>query len=54
MSARVDGACLAITVEDTGIGISEADLPRIGDPFFQARVRPMTGAMTAPASASRS
>lgn len=37
VSARVDGACLAIAVEDDGIGISEADLPRIGDPFFQAR-----------------
>jgi cell cycle sensor histidine kinase DivJ len=37
VSARADGARLAITVEDNGIGISEADLPRIGDPFFQAR-----------------
>jgi len=26
-----------ITVEDTGIGISDDDLPRIGRPFFQAR-----------------
>ena len=37
VSARADGQRLAITVEDNGIGISEADLPRIGDPFFQAR-----------------
>ena len=37
VSARADGARLAIAVEDNGIGISEADLPRIGDPFFQAR-----------------
>jgi cell cycle sensor histidine kinase DivJ len=26
-----------IAVEDTGVGIGEADLPRIGDPFFQAK-----------------
>lgn len=37
VSARADGARFAIVVEDNGIGISEADLPRIGDPFFQAR-----------------
>jgi len=37
VSARTEGSRLAITVEDNGIGISEADLPRIGDPFFQAR-----------------
>ena len=37
VSARAHGARLAIAVEDNGIGISEADLPRIGDPFFQAR-----------------
>ena len=24
-------------VEDTGVGISDDDLPRIGQPFFQAR-----------------
>ena len=26
-----------VTVEDTGVGIGEDDLPRLGDPFFQAR-----------------
>jgi cell cycle sensor histidine kinase DivJ len=34
--ARRD-ACLEIAVEDTGIGIAADDLPRLGDPFFQAR-----------------
>ena len=37
VSARMENSRLAIIVEDNGIGISEADLPRIGDPFFQAR-----------------
>ena len=37
VSARADGKRLVIAVEDNGIGISESDLPRIGDPFFQAR-----------------
>jgi two-component system, cell cycle sensor histidine kinase DivJ len=32
-----DGTKLALTVEDTGIGIAEADLPRLGEAFFQAR-----------------
>ena len=27
------------TVEDTGVGISAEDLPRVGHPFFQARAR---------------
>jgi cell cycle sensor histidine kinase DivJ len=27
---------LELTVSDSGIGIAEADLPRLGDPFFQA------------------
>jgi cell cycle sensor histidine kinase DivJ len=35
--AAVEDAQLALVVEDTGVGISEADLPRLGDPFFQAR-----------------
>ena len=37
VSARAEGTRLVIAVEDNGIGISESDLPRIGDPFFQAR-----------------
>jgi len=37
VSATAQGARLALTVSDNGIGISAADLPRIGDPFFQAR-----------------
>ena len=37
VSAVVEGAILALTVEDNGIGIGEEDLPRIGNPFFQAR-----------------
>jgi cell cycle sensor histidine kinase DivJ len=37
VSARVDDGCIAVVVEDTGVGIGAEDLPRIGDPFFQAR-----------------
>jgi cell cycle sensor histidine kinase DivJ len=37
VSAKTDGPYVAVTVEDTGVGIGEEDLPRIGDPFFQAR-----------------
>ena len=32
---RRGGAYLDIVVSDNGIGITEADLPRLGDPFFQ-------------------
>ncbi|MDF9861982.1 hypothetical protein M2437_000964 [Methylorubrum pseudosasae] len=32
---RRGGAYLDIVVSDDGIGITEADLPRLGDPFFQ-------------------
>jgi two-component system, cell cycle sensor histidine kinase DivJ len=37
VSARSDAANITVVVEDTGVGIGEEDLPRIGDPFFQAR-----------------
>jgi cell cycle sensor histidine kinase DivJ len=30
-------ARMVITVEDTGVGIGAEDLPRVGEPFFQAR-----------------
>ena len=33
--ARAD-ASLVLTVADSGVGIPEADLPRLGDPFFQS------------------
>jgi cell cycle sensor histidine kinase DivJ len=36
VSARVEHATVIITVEDTGVGIADADLPRLGDAFFQA------------------
>jgi len=34
--AKRNGADVVIVVEDDGIGIREADLPRVGDPFFQS------------------
>ncbi len=37
VSADLEATVLRITVEDTGVGISTADLPKIGNPFFQAR-----------------
>ena len=37
VSAHRDGADFAFTVEDTGVGIGEDDLPRLGEAFFQAR-----------------
>ncbi len=37
IAAAVEGAAIAIAVEDNGIGIGEEDLPRIGKPFYQAR-----------------
>ena len=37
VSALCDGARLVVAVEDTGVGIGEADLPRLGEAFFQAR-----------------
>ncbi len=37
VSALCDGPTLVVAVEDTGIGIGEADLPHLGEAFFQAR-----------------
>jgi cell cycle sensor histidine kinase DivJ len=37
VGAIVEAGRLVLTIEDTGVGIGEADLPRIGDAFFQAR-----------------
>jgi two-component system, cell cycle sensor histidine kinase DivJ len=37
VSAHRDGSNFAIAVEDTGVGIGEDDLLRLGEPFFQAR-----------------
>ncbi len=37
VSALCDGPKIAVTVEDTGVGIGEDDLPRLGEAFFQAR-----------------
>ena len=36
VSALCDGPNFAVTVEDNGVGIGEADLPRLGEAFFQA------------------
>jgi two-component system, cell cycle sensor histidine kinase DivJ len=37
VAAHCEGAKLALTVEDTGVGIAEDDLRRVGEAFFQAR-----------------
>ncbi len=37
VSAMRDGDNLSLAVEDTGVGIGEDDLPRLGEAFFQAR-----------------
>jgi cell cycle sensor histidine kinase DivJ len=34
---RPEGASLAISVADTGVGVCARDLGRLGDPFFQAQ-----------------
>jgi two-component system, cell cycle sensor histidine kinase DivJ len=46
VAARPAAGVMTLTVEDTGVGIAEQDLPRLGDPFFQARgsyARPYEG-----------
>jgi two-component system, cell cycle sensor histidine kinase DivJ len=37
VSAQTSAPDIVVTVEDTGVGIGAEDLPRVGDPFFQAR-----------------
>lgn len=37
VASRVEAGRLVVSVEDNGVGISTDDLPRIGNPFFQAR-----------------
>ena len=36
VSMRADAAHITFAVEDTGVGISEEDLARVGEPYFQA------------------
>jgi cell cycle sensor histidine kinase DivJ len=36
VGARAEAAAVTFTVEDDGVGISEADLARVGEPYFQA------------------
>ncbi len=37
VSTAVESSFVALTVEDTGVGIDEADIPHLGNPFFQVR-----------------
>jgi cell cycle sensor histidine kinase DivJ len=37
LSVRREHDQIVFIVSDTGIGIAEEDLPKLGDPFFQAR-----------------
>jgi two-component system, cell cycle sensor histidine kinase DivJ len=37
VSARSEAAAIVFTVEDNGVGISDEDLARVGEPYFQAR-----------------
>ena len=36
ISARAEAAHIAFAVEDNGVGISDEDLSRVGEPYFQA------------------
>jgi two-component system, cell cycle sensor histidine kinase DivJ len=36
VSARAEAATISFVVEDDGVGINEADLARVGEPYFQA------------------
>ncbi len=37
VTAEVEGGCVTLAVDDTGVGIAEDDLRHVGDPFFQVR-----------------
>jgi cell cycle sensor histidine kinase DivJ len=37
IGARAEAATVTFTVEDNGVGISDEDLARVGEPYFQAR-----------------
>jgi cell cycle sensor histidine kinase DivJ len=36
MSARAEAASITFAIEDNGVGISDGDLARVGEPYFQA------------------
>jgi two-component system, cell cycle sensor histidine kinase DivJ len=36
LGARAEAAHITFAVEDNGVGISDADLERVGEPYFQA------------------
>ena len=37
LSARAEAGHITFVVEDTGVGISDEDFARVGEPYFQAR-----------------
>src|ERR1700691_3980435 len=37
LSARTEATTITFAVEDNGVGISDEDLTRVGEPYFQAR-----------------